>query len=191
MGVKATIGKRRPKDSRNAARLLKRLESMATGKLLNISLTLLRFLLAAWVGAAVLYVITSVAEQVSPNFDSRTRDQLATIRFPIYYQFGACLYVGTAILAIIVWQCLPGLRRSTAVLALIVVSGAIFTWDYFEIYLPLQDLIIPAGQVRTQEFVRLHTLSRNVNMLHLSLMLLSGLLICMPLPAAHKEADAS
>ena len=52
-----------------------------------------RFLLAAWVGAAVLFVITSVAEQTSEHFDSLIRDQLATIRFPLYYQFGfACLF---------------------------------------------------------------------------------------------------
>lgn len=154
---------------------------MASGRVQNTwCVALLRFLLAAWVGAAVLYVITSVAEQISPDFDSRIRDQLATIRFPIYYKFGAFIYGATAVLAVAVWRLQPESHRHIIILGLIAVSGAIYAWDYFQIYVPLQELITPPGQVRTQEFVRLHTLSRNVNVIHLSMMLIAGLISCVP-----------
>jgi hypothetical protein len=51
-----------------------------------------RLAISFWVGGAILFVITSVAEQRYPPFDSLIRDQLATIRFPLYYIFGwGCL----------------------------------------------------------------------------------------------------
>ena len=105
---------------------------MFAKKIHNVCVTLLRFLLAAWVGAAVLYVITSVAEQISPDFDSRIRDQLATIRFPIYYKFGAFIYGATAVLAVAVWRLQPESHRHIITLGLIAVSGAIYAWDYFQ-----------------------------------------------------------
>jgi hypothetical protein len=57
-----------------------------------------RLAISFWVGGAILFVITSVAEQRNPQFDSLIRDQLATIRFPLYYIFGwGCL--GTTLVA--------------------------------------------------------------------------------------------
>ena len=56
-----------------------------------------RLFLVAWIGGAALFVITSIAEQRTPEFDSITKDRLATIRFPLYYLYGMiCLTVATA-----------------------------------------------------------------------------------------------
>lgn len=47
-----------------------------------------RFLISAWIGAAVLFVITGVQEITNKNLTSDVRDILALIRFPSYYIFG-------------------------------------------------------------------------------------------------------
>lgn len=151
-------------------------------KLFSVSLTLLRFVLAAWIGAAILYVITSVAEQTSSNFDSVTRDQLATVRFPIYYKFGTGCHVISGILALMVFGTgRDRMRmRSVAIVALISFSAVVFAIDFFYVYSPLQDLIVPPGKARTQEFVRLHNLSRHINEAHLLLMLIAALIAAGP-----------
>jgi hypothetical protein len=41
-----------------------------------------RFLLAAWFGAATLFVIIGVREVSYPGFESAIRDQLVLLRFP-------------------------------------------------------------------------------------------------------------
>jgi hypothetical protein len=73
-------------------------------------------------------------------------------------------------------------RRLTAALILITAASLIFACDYWFIYRPLQELIIPAGQLRTEQFADLHTWSRNMNVLHLLLVLLSAIQALLPLP---------
>ncbi|MEQ9408662.1 MAG: hypothetical protein RIK87_13080 [Fuerstiella sp.] len=152
------------------------------GKLFLVSLTVLRCLLAAWIGAAVLFVITSVAEQTSGNFDSVVRDQLAVIRFPHYYRFGFGLYAACGLLAMVVWRTAltAHRRRFLAVLLLIAISAVLITLDYQLVYLPLEAAITPPGQARTQEFIRLHNLSRHANEAHLTLMALAAIVAAVP-----------
>ena len=151
-------------------------------KLFSVSVAALRFLLPAWIGAAVLYVITSVAEQTSSNFDSVIRDQLATVRFPLYYAFGTAIYVASLVFCVTAWRSASTevRRRAFIVMALMIVSAIIFAVDYFMIYSPLQALIVPAGQVRTQQFVTLHNWSRHVNEVHLTLTLIAAVLVVLP-----------
>lgn len=157
-----------------------------TGKLLNFSLTSLRFVLAAWIGAAVLYVLTSVAEQTSPAFDSLIRDQLATIRFPLYYRFGFGIHIIGGLLAAVVWRAAPSdsRRRFLIVFLLVCLSALLVSLDYRLIYQPLEDLVTPPGQVRSQDFIRLHTWSRYANEVHLSVMAVAAVLSAMPLKPA-------
>ncbi len=63
---------------------------MCVSKLGNVECTCCPAIVAGHVGggAAILFVITSVAEQTAPDFDSMIRDRLATIRFPYYYVYG-------------------------------------------------------------------------------------------------------
>ncbi|MGV2338412.1 MAG UNVERIFIED_CONTAM: hypothetical protein LVR18_31735 [Planctomycetaceae bacterium] len=135
-------------------------------------------------GGAVLFVITSVAEQVHPRFDSAIRDQLAAIRFPLYYLYCWCclgLHVTASLLC--AWltrsqqknRCAAAAGLATAALLLAVA-------DHQLVYKPLLKLITPPGKPRTQEFDRLHSASRTVNQVHVGLAAIAGILTCLPLP---------
>lgn len=153
-------------------------------------LTLARLSTAFWVGGALLFVITSVAEQRFSHFDSLIRDHLATIRFPLYYDFGFSA-LGTGILASLVSLLLKtsavGRIRLLVTLSLLSAATAITVVDYRTVYLPLQALISPPGQVRTQEFTALHNRSRTINELHLSLALAASVLLCFPGAGEHRD----
>ena len=157
--------------------------SVGSGFLCRCCLAAARLALCFWVGGAVLFVITSVAEQRHSQFDSVVRDQLATIRFPLYYLFGwICL--GTAISASALGAVLSdarGLRkRLLAVCVLTVLSTAIAVVDYGWVYRPLQELITPPGRARTEQFITLHQRSRLINEVHLSLALMAAIIVSLP-----------
>jgi len=59
----------------------------------SVCLTIARFALAAWVGAALIFVVTAIQEVRYPGFDSETKSAVATIRFPTYYVFGFGLVI--------------------------------------------------------------------------------------------------
>ena len=61
-----------------------------------------------------------------------------------------------------------------------VVASAVLAADYWFVYRPLQDSIIPLGQPRTSEFTQLHNWSRNVNALHLLIVLVAAILSSLP-----------
>ena len=141
-----------------------------------------RLAISFWVGGAILFVITSVAEQRYSQFDSVIRDQLATIRFPLYYIFGwGCL--GTTLIASLIAGmlnkgCLR--KRLLACFCLTLISTVIAVVDYKWVYQPLQALITPPGQARTQQFMTLHEQSRLINEVHLTIALIAAIIICLP-----------
>lgn len=141
-----------------------------------------RLAISFWVGGAILFVITSVAEQRHPQFDSTIRDQLATVRFPLYYVFGwGCLgttLITAAIAATLNNGCLR--KRLLACFCLTLLSTAIAVADYKWVYQPLQVLITPPGQARTQQFMALHDQSRIINEVHLTIALIAAIIICLP-----------
>ena len=141
-----------------------------------------RLFLVAWIGGAALFVVTSIAEQRSPEFDSAAKDRLATVRFPLYYQFGAlCLstsIVATGIAAVTGKR--ENRKRLIAGLTLCLVSAGVAAYDYVEVYQPLQKAITPPGQVRGPDFITLHERSAFVNEIHISLALLAAIVICLP-----------
>ena len=59
----------------------------------SVCLTISRLALAAWVGAASLFVVTAIQEARSTEFDSITKNALAALRFPAYYAFGFALVI--------------------------------------------------------------------------------------------------
>ena len=152
-------------------------------RILNaVFLTLARLFLIAWIGGAALFVITSIAEQRTPEFDSITKDRLATIRFPLYYLYGAiCLTVATAATGFAVATTQKGFRgKLIAGFLLCVLSSAVAGYDYVAIYSPLQKAISPPGQVRGPEFTGLHKQSEFINEIHVTIALLAAVLISMP-----------
>lgn len=152
--------------------------SAQTGFPTSLSILLTRMALSFWVGSAILFVITSVAEQVHPSFDSMIRDQLATIRFPHYYRFGGiCLGVALAGSLFAGLRCSGRTRKPMLIVfGLTFVSTAIVVFDYMMVYEPLQTLITPPGKVRTEQFQTLHDRSRIVNEVHLTIALVACLL---------------
>lgn len=151
-----------------------------------------RVLLSGWVGGAVLFVITSVAEQSHPGFDSFIRDQLATIRFPLYYQF--CWFtLGTSLFCTVTGLLIqPHPRTSrlriSAILSCISLLIAII--DYQWIYRPLQALISPPGQTRTPAFTTLHEQSKLANETHLAIALVSAIFLCSTPGSTSKQPSA-
>lgn len=147
------------------------------------SVASVRFLLAAWVGAAALFVITSIAEQTSVNFDSVIRDQLATIRFPLYYRFGFASLIAAFVASVVstVTAASCERRKWAIVSVLVALSVGLMFADFQWIYLPLQTLITPAGQVRTPDFESLHNWSRYANQTHVGIVMFAAIMSCLPL----------
>lgn len=147
------------------------------------SVASVRFLLAAWVGAAALFVITSVAEQTSVNFDSVTRDQLATVRFPLYYRFGFASLLAAFVASVVAAMTAPSaIRRKWMVVGVLVaISGGLMIADFQWIYQPLQSLITPAGKVRTPDFESLHNWSRYANQSHVGIVMFAAIVSCLTL----------
>jgi len=145
-------------------------------------LTVSRLFLIAWIGGAALFVISSIAEQRTPEFDSMTKDRLATIRFPLYYAFGAvCLGIATVSIGLAIVTTQKGRRKKlVAGFLFCLLSAVAASYDYVAVYSPLQKAITPPGQVRGPDFVVLHQESALVNEIHISIAFLAAILISLP-----------
>ena len=160
---------------------------------LSLAVAVTRLSLAAWVGAAMLFVITSVEEQRSPAFDSVIRDQLATLRFPWYYIFGTICLSSALVCSAFGALLSTGFirKRLLATSLLTILSSGIALADYAYVYSPLQHLIEPPGKSRTQDFIVLHERSRLINEIHLGLALLAAVVICIPESQSTKTPSLS
>ena len=145
--------------------------------MLRFCLTLLRLLLAGWVGAAVLFVVVGVREITSPEVDSATRDALVLIRFPAYYAYGA----GSLAMAFVCCLAARGLSLANRAvmntcLALIAIAGLLMVADYVWIYSPLVEMLNSPGGTRPQNFVAYHEASKWINAAGLAVALLAAVL---------------
>lgn len=149
-------------------------------------LCLARFLLSAWVGGAVLFVIINVSTLgvvSSPDFD-----RLTVVRFPMYYRFGF-IAVGLSFVALLVsfrGRPLPTSRHLIAVLMVAAALG-LMLYDHQQIYLPLEAMITPPGQARPMAFRPLHIRSETFNAIHVGLCLLAALMLCWPAPTVEPD----
>jgi len=140
-----------------------------------------RFALSAWVGAAALFVLTSIREVTSSEITSSIRDALVTIRFPPYYVFGFSLVTISLL-------CLSFARRHETVrprLMRFCLSALGFVLllmliDYFAIYRPLAAMVTPPGKPRTAGFTAFHHASMWINAADVGLSLVVALMICGP-----------
>ena len=155
---------------------------MLTRILNALFLTTARLFLVAWIGGAALFIITSIAEQRTPEFDSIDKDRLATIRFPLYYLYGAfCLSTAILTTGLAIATTPQGSRKKLITgFTLCVLSAFVAGYDYVAVYSPLQQAITPPGQVRGPDFLSLHQQSEFINEVHISLALLAAILICLP-----------
>lgn len=148
-------------------------------------LMLVRFCLAAWVGAALLFVATSVAEQISPQFDSATKNTLAVIRFPIYYLAGFAT-LGLALISSLLAGPLSR-RRRWCLFTLTLLSLGIMLGDYFWVFQPLKQMMLTETVLRNAEFTRYHNLSKYLNMLDVLLVMLATLAAGWPIRSQNQR----
>jgi hypothetical protein len=154
---------------------------------MRVGLTIARLASAAWVGAAVLFVITAVREVRHPGFDTATKDTLALLRFSAYYACGFVLVVaalaGTA-LALVGRQ--KGQRRGVVAAAcLLGLVLGLMVADFVAIYLPIVGMITPVGRARSSEFAGYHRASIVINVCDVALCGLAALLLCWQSPGGN------
>ena len=149
----------------------------------QLCLMLARTATSAWVGAAVLFVITSVREVRYAGFDSATRDILAALRFPPYYLFGfTAVGIGLVATAIALAAARISRLRGAAALVLLIAAALLMAVDYVWIYGPLAEMIVPPGAPKPARFQTLHVASEWINTADVALVLLAALLLNWPAP---------
>lgn len=145
------------------------------------SLVLIRFCLSAWVGAAVIFVITGVQDVTFQPFDSLVRDQLISLHFPVYYTIGWVLLAGSFLGCLgIGSKDLISRRRANLIFCLVVIVLGISLIDYFWIYSPLEAMITPPGSPRPAEFRTYHQASKYINSVNILLSLIAAILVNLP-----------
>ena len=146
----------------------------------RLCLTIARFALSAWIGAAALFVCTSISEQLAPTFGSDVKNTLAVIRFPWYYGFGFGL-VGIGFVGSVI-----GVRRTkqrhrwAVVVTSLVLALILMAADYVAIYTPLFEIVTSPTAVRDARFVELHRWSERINSIDILLCLIAALTVCWP-----------
>lgn len=150
----------------------------------RLALTVTRFASAAWVGAAVLFVINGVQQTTSGKFESMTTDQLVLLRFPAYYLMGFIL-IGLSLLGSAFSGAEVSPRQRRMLTVLFGITLVIMLFDYLVIYLPLAEMITPPGKARPQGFQTLHQWSMRINSFDLCLVLMGSLTACWPRKATN------
>ena len=144
----------------------------------RLCLTIARFSLSAWIGAAALFVCTSISEQISTAYDSDVKNVLATLRFPWYYLFGFVL-VGVGLVSGAM-----GLSRSqhprrwAIIVSSLVIALVLMAVDYFVIYSPLHEIVSSVSGVRDARFLELHRWSEQINSLDVALCAIAAVAVC-------------
>ncbi len=147
----------------------------------NLFLTLSRFAVAAWVGAACLFVVVTLQDVQSPDLSSIEKARVAVQRFPIYYQFAFGLLIPGILLATIGLSRSDG-KRCWPVRILVLLPLLLVTADYFWIYLPLETMTAATDEARPATFVDYHKASKWINAVQVSASLIAAVALCWPLP---------
>jgi hypothetical protein len=165
----------------------------SVGMLARAGLTLARFALAAWVGAAALFVVTGVREVTTTDANlatSTVKDALVAVRFPAYYAFGFTLVglAGFGLLAAYRGHGISRLRYFVC-FGLVIAGFVLMIVDYFTIFLPLLKMVTPPGSAKPSEFTTLHEASKHINTLDVGLLLAAALLLCWPIAGKSPKPD--
>lgn len=144
----------------------------------RLSLTLARLAITFWVGGALLFVTTSVAEQRFA-FPQTVKNELALIRFPWYYRFGFTL-LGVTLVAGHLARNHGDLRGPTRLLipSTLALSLTLMAIDYQWVYLPLAELMTPADKPMAPAFQGYHHASKWINITHVGLATAAAVFLC-------------
>lgn len=147
----------------------------------SFGLALSRFCASAWVGAATLFVVTSVREVTFPAFDSATRSALASLRFPAYYGFGFGLVGGAFVASLFAPVVISGSSaRMRLYQCLLAAALLAMVADYAFIYTPLAEMTAAAESARPANFATYHRASMYVNAAQLGLCFIASFIVCWP-----------
>jgi len=155
----------------------------------NFCLALCRFCLAAWLGAAALFVTSGVAEIKSNKFDAETVNALVAARFPHYYNFGFCL-VFLALVGSVLARKNPTWtpKRASAVSCMMLFVFMLMLVDYWTIFLPLLEMM--EKPTLTERFQEDHEASKKINMVSLSFVFISAWIACWPATCVERANSA-
>lgn len=128
----------------------------------KLCLILFRFCPTAWVGAAVLFVLATIAMARSPEIDAEMTMTLTAIRFPVYYSMEFSL-LAVAFLTGLISRKSPelGRLRGTAAVVLVGIALGMAVSDYLFIYRPLAEMM--RQQTLTDSFRSMHEGSKHIN----------------------------
>jgi len=146
----------------------------------KLSLALARFSLSAWIGAAVLFVVTSVSEQISTQYGSDVKNILAGLRFPWYYLFGFSFVSTGLVTSIFGLSGVQNRRRRAFVAVMLGLTLMLMATDYFYIYSPLHEIVTRPDGVRDARFIELHHWSERINTIDATLCLVAAIAVCWP-----------
>ena len=146
----------------------------------RVCLTIARFALSAWIGAAALFVVTSIAEQRSTAIGSDAKNVLATLRFPAYYWFGFVL-VGLGLIGGVVGIDRHQQRgRWWAIVSCLWLALLLMLVDYVAVYSPLYAIVTNPDALRDARFQELHRWSEQINSIDVFLCLIAAITSCWP-----------
>jgi len=151
-----------------------------------------RLTTAAWVGAAVLFVVTGTREVTrveGPLNQSTIRDALVAVRFPAYYAFGFLLVAAALLCAVLLQRgTFRSAMRRWLVLGLLSATLLMMLADYFWIYRELVEMITPPGRARPAEFVTYHKASKWINAADIGLCFFASVLLNWPAGIKNTES---
>ena len=152
----------------------------------NFFISFARFSLTAWIGAASMFVLLTVLEILSGQFNSIILDQLVLTRFPIFYSVTLVLLAMSWICGVVSWRLSISQNRTVRKKAklftiLVSVSIIILVSDYFWVYKELEQMLIPLGSPRPQEFPFYHKLTESLNSAALLINLVASFVINWPI----------
>jgi len=147
--------------------------------MLKLFLFIARFSITAWLGAAILFVVLTVMEILSGQFDSMVLDGLVLLRFPIYYAFTFTLLAISLTAGVACWLRSKG-KIGKLFTVLVAASLLLLIGDYLWVYLPLEAMLRPLGVARSQDFPFYHKLTEALNSVAMLLNLIAACAINWP-----------
>jgi len=126
-------------------------------------LGLSRLLSSMWCGGAILFVLVTVREILSGKLESMVLDQVVLLRFPIYYAFAFGLLIPATVATVLWWAITPGKWTKRLCLAAALLGIGLLTFDYFQVYSSLREMLLPLGSARPHSFRQYHRWTEQLN----------------------------